>query len=82
MTHRPPAGWEYRGELCRDPACRMLECPLLLPVPLLPGSDAATSGLGGRDGAEADGAPHLLCYSADYCANGGRGAGGTICDPG
>jgi hypothetical protein len=57
----------------------MFECPLLFPLPQLPPR------LGGSDGAEGLlaqqgdglGRPHLLCYSADYCANGAATIQGT-----
>ena len=53
-THAPShtpgattAGWQYVGELCRDPHCRMLECPLLIPIPeLLPRAAAPAGGCG------------------------------------
>ncbi|KAI8463181.1 MAG: glycosyl hydrolase [Monoraphidium minutum] len=53
-------GWQYVGELCRDAHCRMLECPLLFPLPHLPhrlagtaGAGAATNGAGRCRGGEA-----------------------------
>lgn len=65
-------GWSYSGELCRDPHSRMLECPLLFPLPPLPGRLAGhAAGANGAAEAAAGGCAeeHLLCYSADYCAN-------------
>lgn len=40
---RAAAGWQYVGELARDPHCRMLECPLLTPLPELPASHVAAA---------------------------------------
>lgn len=60
------SGWTFVSELCRDPGCRMLECPLMVPLPSLsqrisvpPAAPAPAS----------DTSSYLFCYSADYCAN-------------